>query len=131
MFRYIFFLIFFSCFLFAQEKKDSLIDDNLLQKFINLDYERHIYCDMTVTKNIFGKEEVFNCEYGLIDSIWKKNIEGELIKLSQLKKKKTLIDALNLMGFNGWGVIHTYTSSENSYIQEHYIFQKKIIKQNK
>ena len=128
MFRYIFFLVFFSFFLFAQEKEDSLIDDNLLQKFSNLDYERYIYCDMTVTKNIFGKEEGFNCEYGLIDSIWKQNMEGELIKLSQLKKKKTLIDALNLMGFNGWSVIHTYTSSENSYIQEHYIFQKKINK---
>ena len=77
---------------------------------------------------MFRNEQSLEFEYGSIDNIWGNEAQAYLIKLSELKKQKTLLDALNLMGMYGWQVVHTYTSSEYSYVQERFVFQKKIIK---
>ena len=98
------------------------LKDNIVEK------EQYLFCELIVTQNMFGRAQDLNFEYGSIDSIWKKDMQNHFVKLSELKKQKKIIDALNLMGFYGWGVIHTYTTSEKSYIQEHFVFQKKIIK---
>lgn len=77
---------------------------------------------------MFGKEQSLQFEYGSVENIWGKEVQKKLVKLSELNKQKTLIDALNLMGFYSWEVVHTYNSSESSYVKEHFVFQKKIIK---
>jgi len=90
--------------------------------------EQYLFCELIITQNMFGKEQNLQFEYGSIENIWGDLAQLHLLKLSELKKQKTLLNALNLMGFNGWEVIHTYTSSESSYVQEHFVFQKKINK---
>ena len=100
-------------------------------KVDSIQHEKYLFCELIVTQNMFGNEQSLEFEYGSIDNIWNSEAHIYLIKLSELKKQKTLLDALNLMGVNGWEVIHTYTSSEHSYVQERFVFQKKIIKKNK
>ena len=77
---------------------------------------------------MFGKEQNLQFEYGFVENIWGEEVQNKLVRLSELNKQKTLIDALNLMGFYSWKVVHTYTSSEGSYVKEHFVFQKQIIK---
>jgi len=96
-----------------------------------LQNEQYLFCELIVTQNMFGKEQNLKFEYGSIENIWGQEVQLYLIKLSELKKQKTLLNALNLMGLHGWEVIHTYKSSESSYVQEHFVFQKKITKKNK
>jgi len=97
-------------------------------KVDNAQYEKYIFCELISTQNMFRNEQSLEFEYGSIDNIWGNEAQLYLIKLSELKKQKTLLDALNLMGMYGWQVVHTYTSSEHSYVQERFVFQKKIIK---
>jgi len=106
--------------------ESSQIDTKTYKPISIIGNEQYLFCELIVKQNIFGQEQDLQFEYGSIESFFGDNIE--LVKLSELKKQKKMIDALNLMGFHGWGVIHVYTSSENSYIQEHFVFQKKIIK---
>ena len=107
---------------FGQEMDlDKLIDST--QKKIN---EKFIFCEMISTKNIFGNHEEFNFDYGNIKDIYSDKIN--LIKPSVIRKQKKIIDVFNIMGFEGWQLIHTYSTSKNSYIKQHYVFQKKLIK---
>ena len=90
--------------------------------------DQYLFCELIITQNMFGKEQNLQFEYGFVEDIWGEEVQNKLVRLSELNKQKTLIDALNLMGFYSWEVVHTYTSSEGSYVKEHFVFQKKIIK---
>ena len=87
--------------------------------------DQYLFCELIITQNMFGKEQSLQFEYGSVENIWGKEVQKKLVKLSELNKQKKLIDALNLMGFYSWEVVHTYTSSESSYVKEHFVFQKK------
>jgi len=131
-------LLFTSIFSLAQDKiEDTISSQNQAHKVdtipykpsINTDTAQYLFCELIVTQNIFGNEQDLQFEYGSIESFFGEKIYNtQLVKLSELKTHTKMIDALNLMGFYGWSVIHVYTSSENSYIKEHFVFQKKIIK---
>jgi len=128
-----FFLILYI--LFSTNTFSQIVDTNkIVESNLQLDIiqnEQYLFCELIITQNMFGKEQSLKFEYGSVDNIWGDLAQLHLIKLSELKKQKTLLNALNLMGLNGWEVIHTYKSSESSYVQEHFVFQKKIIKKNK
>ena len=121
--------------LFSTNTFSQIVDTNkIVESNLQLDIiqnEQYLFCELIITQNMFGKEQSLKFEYGSVDNIWGDLAQLHLIKLSELKKQKTLLNALNLMGLNGWEVIHTYKSSESSYVQEHFVFQKKKIKKNK
>ena len=112
--------LFYSSWSFAQSSEIS--DTSLVYN-----NDQYLFCELIITQNMFGKEQSLQFEYGSVENIWGKEVQKKLVKLSELNKQKTLIDALNLMGFYSWEVVHTYTSSESSYVKEHFVFQKKII----
>ena len=122
--------ILFSINTFSQIGDTNKIAESNLQLDITQN-EQYLFCELIVTQNMFGKEQSLKFEYGSVEKTWGDSVQFHLIKLSELKKQKTLINGLNLMGLHGWEVIHTYKSSESSYVQEHFVFQKKIIKKNK
>lgn len=116
-------LLILFCSTWSIAQSPEIIDTNIV--FNN---DQYLFCELIITQNMFGKEQSLQFEYGSVENIWGKEVQKKLVKLSELNKQKTLIDALNLMGFYSWEVVHTYNSSESSYVKEHFVFQKKIIK---
>ena len=92
-----------------------------------------VFCDLISRKKFLGTDERISINYGKRDSLWLDNNMYTLMS-NDLKNFNFIIDALNYMGNEGWKVINSYSSSENSYTVEHYILQKEIkkeIKKNK
>jgi len=110
---------------FGQTMEIKNIKDSIAKEIIT---EKFIFCEMISTKNIFGNHEEFNFDYGNIDELYSEKIH--LIKPSVIKKQKKLIDVFNIMGIQGWELTHSYSTSKNSYIKQHYVFQKKILIKN-
>ena len=86
-----------------------------------------VFCDLVSKKKFLGTKETITVNYGNRDSLW---IDPRIYNLTQseLKKYTSIIEALNYMGNEGWKVISSYSTSQNSYIVEHYILKKEIKK---
>ena len=86
-----------------------------------------VFCDLMATKKFLSNDVDIKINYGNRDSLWlDKNIYTLLS--SDLQTYNTTLDALNYMGNEGWETISSYSSSDNSYIVEHYILKKLITK---
>ncbi|MBJ04544.1 MAG: hypothetical protein CMP65_01405 [Flavobacteriales bacterium] len=106
------------------------ISTNKVEKVIYENAKIEVFCDLISTKKFLSTTENITINYGNRDSLWNDDQIYNLIT-SDLTKYNSLIDALNYMGNEGWKVIGSYSSSSNSYLVEHYILKKELIKTNK
>jgi len=86
-----------------------------------------VFCDLVSKKKFLGTSQNISINYGDRDSLWQ---DQKIFALTdrELKNFNTIIDALNFMGNEGWTTISSYSTSQNSYIVEHYILKKTIKK---
>tara|TARA_B100001741_G_C16320281_1_gene490120 strand:- start:115 stop:573 length:459 start_codon:yes stop_codon:yes gene_type:complete len=101
-----------------------------LEKVNSISYENktiEVFCDLVSKKKFLSTQEIISINYGTRDSLW---IDPKIYTLaaSELKEYGYIVDALNYMGNEGWKIVNTYSTSDNSYIVEHYILKKEIKK---
>jgi len=109
------------------KKKTMAIPLEAVKKTVFENRDIEVFCDLMSTKKFLSTEELITINYGSRDSLWFDEKIYTLIK-SDLKKYNSLIDALNYMGNEGWQTISSYSTSNNSYIVEHYILKKRLTK---
>ena len=112
----------------SNEKKIEKISLKEVEKTIYENKKIEVYCDLISTKKFLGTEEKITIDYGNRDSLWVSESIYTLY-LKDLKRYNSIIDALNYMGNEGWETIGSYSTSHKSYLVEHYILKKKIIKE--
>ena len=101
-----------------------------LEKVNRIVYENktiEVFCDLVSKKKFLNTQEIISVNYGTRDSLW---IDPKIYTLtaSEIKEYGYIVDALNYMGNEGWKIVNTYSTSDNSYIVEHYILKKEIKK---
>ena len=101
-----------------------------LEKVNSISYENktiEVFCDLVSKKKFLSTQEIISVNYGARDSLW---IDPNIYTLaaSEIKEYGYIVDALNYMGNEGWKIVNTYSTSDNSYIVEHYILKKEIKK---
>ena len=101
-----------------------------LEKVNRIVYENktiEVFCDLVSKKKFLSIQEIISVNYGTRDSLW---IDPKIYTLvaSEIKEYGYIVDALNYMGNEGWKIVNTYSTSDNSYIVEHYILKKEIKK---
>ena len=104
-----------------------------LEKINKIIYEHdviEVFCDLISTKKFLGTKTSIDINFGNRDSLWVDPKIFTLIK-SELKEYTSIIDALNYMGNEGWKTISSYSTSQNSYLIEHFILKKELKKELK
>ena len=109
------------------KKKIMMIPLESVKKTAFENQHIEVFCDLMSTKKFLSTEALITINYGSRDSLWLDDKIYTLLK-SDLKKYNSLIDALNYMGNEGWQTISSYSTSNNSYIVEHYILKKRLTK---
>ena len=109
------------------KKVKSSVPVELIQRIVYEDKNIEVFCDLISTKKFLSTEENIIINYGKRDSLW---IDEKIYTLmsKDIKKYNSIIDALNYMGNEGWKIVNTYSSSQNSYTIDHYILKKEIKK---
>ena len=111
----------------SNKKKTKTLPLEKINKVIYENNTIEVFCDLVSTKKFLGTKETITINYGNRDSLWNTDEIYTLIS-NELKKYNSSIDALNYMGNEGWKTISSYSTSYNSYIVEHFILKKEIIK---
>jgi hypothetical protein len=82
------------------------------------------YCQLIITPRLFSSKVTIDLDFGEEKSFWKdermRNDDGKV------KKFNTIIDALNLMGKQGWIFINTYPVEAGGIVIYHYAFKKEF-----
>ena len=110
-------------------KTSDFLSLEKVEKVVFENKKIEVFCDLISKKKFLSNKESITINYGNRDSLWKDDQIYNLIT-SDLAKYSSIINALNYMGNEGWKVIGSYSTSSNSYLVEHYILKKEILKTN-
>ena len=117
---------------YLDTNNNKIIRTISLEKVNRVIYENdniEVFCDLISKKKFLSTQEIISVNYGNRDSLWQDPLIYTLVA-SEIQDYGYIIDALNYMANEGWKIVNTYSTSDNSYIVEHYILKKEIKKIN-